>query len=192
MLRVIRAQAAVLCLVLLVSACGGKAKPVGKEMFASARSGLVVRKGPSATAERLGLIAYGGAVNVIGQEEKEEKIGDKTGHWARITYKGGEAYVFGGFLSDTKPAPAPGSDRPIAMVLGLENADTACNVEMQFEKGARETWPADFEICQKPIKGKRIRFQTKKSKVQAAACQGDPSCTQSDEVELIVSVEIVK
>lgn len=180
-------------LIVLISACGGKKeRPPGKEMFASARSGLVVRKGPATTSERLGLIAYGGSVHVTGQDEKQETIDGKTGNWTKIWYKGGEAFVFGGFLAAEKPAPAPVSGRPIATVITLQNADTACNVELQFENGGPEIWLADFPICEQQLQGKRIRFKTRKSKVIAASCQGDPACTQSEEVDLIVSVEIVK
>jgi hypothetical protein len=187
-------RAAALALILLVSVCGGKKeKPPGKEMFAAARSGLVVRKGPSASSERLGLVAYAGSVHVIGQDEKQETIDGKTGNWTKIWYKGAEAFVFGGFLSGEKPAaPAVPAGRPVATVITLQNADTACNVELQFENAGPEIWPADFSICQQQLQGKRIRFKTKKSKVMAASCQGDPSCTQSDEVDLIVSVEVVK
>lgn len=170
-------------------ACG-ETKPAGTEKFSTAQSGLIVRKGPSATAEKLGMISYGTAVKVLGEGDKEETIAGKTGRWERISFKGAEAWVFGGFLSSTKPAPRA-ADRT-ATVISLENADTACNVEMEFEKGAREIWPADFSICEKLSKGKRFRFKTEKSKVIAASCQGDPECKESEEVDLIVSVEIVK
>ncbi len=187
-------QIAAIALIVFTTACGGKKeKPPGKEMFAAARSGLVVRKGPAAATERLGLIAHGGSVHVIGQDEKQETIDGKTGNWTRIWYKGGEAFVFGGFLTDVKPvAAAPESGRPIATVITLQNADTACNVELQFENAGPEIWLADFAICQQQLQGKRVRFKTKKSKVIAASCQGDPACTESEEVDLIVSVEIVK
>ena len=172
-------------------ACGDTKPAAGTEKFSTAQSGLIVRKGPSATAEKLGMISYGTAVKVLGEGDKEETIAGKTGRWARISFKGGEAWVFGGFLADAKPAPRAAADR-IATAINLENADTACNVEMEFEKGVREIWPADFAICEKLSKGKRFRFKTEKSKVIAASCQGDPECKESKEVDLIVSVEIVK
>lgn len=187
--------ASVMLLAVLSTSCGEKA-PAGKEMYVSARSGLVVRKTPDAKGERIGLIAHGGKVVVVGQEGGDVTIAGKTGKWSKIKFKGQDAFVFGGFLNETKPEALPaapqGPDTSIATVVSLENADTACNVEMDFEGGGREIWPADFEICQKLKPGQRFRFKTRKEKVMAASCQGDPQCTQSDEVELIVSVQIVK
>ena len=82
----------------------------GIAMYASAKSGLVVRSTPSTNGKKLGLIPYRGEVTVLAQGDTEETISGKTGRWARIDYPDAgdqEAWVFGGILTASQPDTAP-------------------------------------------------------------------------------------
>jgi hypothetical protein len=72
------------------------------------------------------------------------------------------------------------------------NGDTSCLVAFKDDRGASTIEPADFEICmqEKTLKGKRVAFTYKAGRVQAASCQGDPNCTKSDTVVLIVGAKL--
>lgn len=157
----------------------------GIAMYASAKSGLVVRSEPSTGSKKLGLIPYRGEVTVLGQGDNEEKIAGKTGRWARIEHEGTEAWVFGGFLTASQPDKTPTAP----LVTGLSAGDIACYVELDY--GNRQTsMHAGFEICELPLVGKRITFKTEKTGVLAEACAGDMDCGKQDMVDLIVSVKV--
>ena len=71
------------------------------------------------------------------------------------------------------------------------NGDTSCLIAFKDDRGASTIEPADFELCmqEKTLKGKRVAFTYKVSRVQAASCQGDPNCKKSDLVVLIVAAK---
>lgn len=174
-------------LALSVSACGDDAGS-SIAMYASAKSGLVVRSGPGVANKKLGLIPYRGEVAVLEQTENTETIAGKTGRWARIEYAEapeGAAWVFGGFLTASEPAETPAAPK----VVSLQAGDIACYVELDYGNRT-DTLMADFEICERPLVGKRIRFETRKENVMAASCEGDPDCGESEVVDLITSVQV--
>ena len=160
----------------------------GIAMYASAKSGLVVRSTPSTNGKKLGLIPYRGEVTVLAQGDTEETISGKTGRWARIDYPDAgdqEAWVFGGFLTASQPDTAPAAP----LVTALNAGDVACYVELDY--GDRKTTEmADFAICEMPLVGKHIQFQTRPERVMADSCPGDPECGESETVDLIVSVQV--
>ncbi|MEQ9365810.1 MAG: SH3 domain-containing protein [Leptospirales bacterium] len=157
----------------------------GISMYASAKSGLIVRSAPSTGSEKLGLIPYRGEVTVLDQGESEETIAGKTGRWAKIDHNGQEAWVFGGFLTAGQPDKAAKAP----LVKGLSAGDVACYVELDYGD-RQETVMAGFEICEQPLVGKRVTFKTRKERVMAASCEGDPECGESETVDLIVSVQV--
>ncbi len=163
--------------------CGGDSG--GIAMYASAKSGLVVRSAPSTGSEKLGLIPYRGEVTVLDQGENEETIAGKTGRWAMIDYDGQDAWVFGGFLTASQPEKAPAAPK----VTSLQAGDVACYVELDYGN-RQESKMADFDICEMSLVGKRITFETRKERVMAASCEGDPECGESETVDLIVSVKV--
>lgn len=77
-------------------------------------------------------------------------------------------------------------------VVDMNMGDTSCLVEFKDDKGKEFFEPADFDLCTEPKKyvGKRVELAYKLSKVQAAACQGDPKCTKSDIVALVVGMKV--
>lgn len=80
----------------------------------------------------------------------------------------------------------------VGTVTSLDNGDIACYVHLRDDSGKVFTEMADFDICfQKPsLIGKRVTLTYKLEKVMAASCQGNPDCTKTDTVPLIVSAKI--
>ena len=182
------AQALMITGALALSACGGGESGSSIAMYASAKSGLVVRSGPGVANKKLGLIPYRGEVAVLEQSESTETIAGKTGRWARIEYAkagDGQAWVFGGFLPASEPEDAPEAPK----VVSLQAGDIACYVELDYGNRT-DSLLADFEICEQPLVGKRISFETRKENVMAASCEGDPECGDSEQVDLITSVKV--
>ncbi|MBL8516560.1 MAG: hypothetical protein JNM76_06290 [Betaproteobacteria bacterium] len=78
-------------------------------------------------------------------------------------------------------------------VVKMSMGDIACLVEFKDDKGNEFFESADFDLCTDPKKytGKRVELAYKLSKVQAESCQGDPNCSKSDIVPLVVGMKVV-
>lgn len=87
-----------------------------------------------------------------------------------------------------------GERKPVtATVVGLENADTACNVALKLDDGESAYETADFELCfqQPSLIGRRVELTWTLANVQAASCGGDPQCSDSERIALISAARIV-
>lgn len=77
---------------------------------------------------------------------------------------------------------------------GLEAGDVACYVELVVD-GEERFLHGDFELCPgggadaSGLIGQRVRFTTTSTQVQADSCEGDPECTDTQEVPLVVTLE---
>ena len=75
----------------------------------------------------------------------------------------------------------------------LENGDRACYVTLHQASGD-VTKPGDFELCAggtydaTELVGQRVRIATKKAPIQAASCQGNPDCGDSETVDLVIAI----
>lgn len=110
------------------------------------------------------------------------------------------AFVIAAACGGKSPAPATPGGAPAAPASGtvgtlkeLQNGDRACYVVVDVD-GAEQSLEGDFELCAggghdaTALIGQRVTWTTEKAKVQAASCQGDPDCTASDEVDLIMTL----
>jgi hypothetical protein len=90
-------------------------------------------------------------------------------------------------ITDGEPRPATGT------VVSLENADTACNVELRDDDGRTVHAAADFEVCfQEPnLVGRRVALSWTTANVQAESCGGDPECSDSERIALISAARII-
>jgi hypothetical protein len=79
-----------------------------------------------------------------------------------------------------------------ATVQSLTAGDIACYVELIDDKNKVSTQYADFKICEQDLVGKRVKLTYKSANVQAASCQGNPKCTATERVQLIVKAQVVK
>lgn len=75
----------------------------------------------------------------------------------------------------------------------LEPGDRACYVTLR-QAGGDVIKPGDFELCPKgtydatALVGQRVRIATKKAPIQAASCQGNPDCADSETVDLVIAI----
>ncbi len=90
-------------------------------------------------------------------------------------------------------APAPPATAPFVPVLeSLEHGDVACYVTLRYADGPKDML-ADFAICDmEEAIGSKVSIRTESQSVMAASCQGDPECTDSETVELIVDLRVVE
>jgi hypothetical protein len=90
-------------------------------------------------------------------------------------------------------APPPPGPAPVTLE-ALEPGDRACYVVVATPAGERSL-EGDFDLCPggahdaSALIGRRVTYTTKKANVLAASCQGAPDCTESDEVDLVVTLQ---
>jgi hypothetical protein len=107
-------------------------------------------------------------------------------------------------LLPLSPAPAASADngfvrvgdhskRSSGLVKELQNGDVSCVMVMSDQGGSEFIEAADFDICfQEPsLIGKRVRLAYRLERVIAESCQGDPECSDSEEVALVVKASII-
>jgi hypothetical protein len=96
----------------------------------------------------------------------------------------------------TTTANSGGGDAPAApagILKDLQNGDRACYVILEVD-GQEQSIEGDFDLCAGGPKdatalvGKRVTYTTERANVQAASCQGDPDCSDSDAVDLVVTI----
>jgi len=79
------------------------------------------------------------------------------------------------------------------VVVSLEAGDVACYVTLKDDAGKEFNELADFSICEtKPsLVGKRVALTYKLEKVMADECQGNPDCTKTKTVALIIAAKVI-
>lgn len=83
-------------------------------------------------------------------------------------------------------APSPG----VVVIKSLTPGDRACYVELENAQGQASDEMASFELCdQNELVGKRVHLQRKPTPIMAMSCEGNPECTKSETVNLIVAAK---
>ena len=105
------------------------------------------------------------------------------------------------FLSIPLLAATPGADtvtigkqtkKTIGVVKSLESGDVACYLSLVDDRGAAFDELADFEICeQSSLVGKRVLLKYEMANVMSDECQGDPDCTKTRMVPLVISAKVL-
>ncbi|NJL87830.1 MAG: hypothetical protein HC886_20565 [Leptolyngbyaceae cyanobacterium SM1_1_3] len=88
-------------------------------------------------------------------------------------------------ISPVKAQPTTGT------VQSLTSGDRACYVEIADDSGAIFTRFADFEICEQDLVGQRVEFTYETASIIAESCQGNPECSESEQVMLITQAEVI-
>lgn len=79
------------------------------------------------------------------------------------------------------------ADTGSVVIRSLDAGDRACYVGLENAKGKHIEALASFEICeQTDLIGKRVRLKRERASIMAASCAGNPDCTKSETVSLIV------
>jgi len=98
--------------------------------------------------------------------------------------------------SDSIPATAVRSDSssvdydvPVTLV-SMEDGDRACYLTVRTDGGAERTEFGDFRLCESgELVGQRVLLTATPSQVQAASCQGNPDCPDTEAVNLVTNVD---
>jgi len=76
-------------------------------------------------------------------------------------------------------------------VLDLVAGDVACYIRLDLHDDGVETptYEAEFQFCEDlSLIGRRVRLLFEQGSVQSAACEGDPDCTLTETIPLVVEV----
>lgn len=78
----------------------------------------------------------------------------------------------------------------VGTLQGMQAGDRGCYVQVMDATGAMQEHMASFEVCEDTaLVGQEARLFYEPQAVAAASCQGDPDCTDSETVLLLVRVE---
>lgn len=97
-------------LAVMIAACskgGNDATKSESVMYVDAGAGLRMRSSADTGAAVILTIPNGSQVAVLEIAEPQIEISGKTGRWTKVQYQGKEGWVFGGYLSASKPAASP-------------------------------------------------------------------------------------
>lgn len=104
-------------------------------------------------------------------------------------------------LSTPLLAATPGADtvtigkqtkKTIGVVKSLESGDVACYLSLVDDRGVAFDEMADFEICeQTSLIGKRVLLKYELANVMSDECEGDPDCTKTRTVPLVISAKVL-
>lgn len=82
--------------------------------------------------------------------------------------------------------------KTIGVLKSAESGDTACYLSLVDDRGVPFEEMADFEICEKPsLIGKRVLLTYEIANVMSDECQGDPDCTKTRAVPLVIAAKVL-
>jgi hypothetical protein len=82
--------------------------------------------------------------------------------------------------------------KTIGVLKSAESGDTACYLSLVDDRGVAFDEMADFEICeQTSLIGKRVLLKYEMANVMSDECQGDPDCTKTRSVPLVISAKVL-
>ncbi|WP_155523999.1 hypothetical protein [Nodosilinea nodulosa] len=73
----------------------------------------------------------------------------------------------------------------------LNAGDRACYVDVVNDQGQKFTEFANFEICEQNLVGQRVQLTYESGNIQAASCQGNPDCAETETVMLITQAQVI-
>lgn len=82
--------------------------------------------------------------------------------------------------------------KTIGVLKSAESGDTACYLSLVDDRGVAFDEMGDFEICeQTSLIGKRVLLKYEMANVMSDECQGDPDCTKTRAVPLVISAKVL-
>jgi len=90
-------------------------------------------------------------------------------------------------------APEGAAPDPVVTIRGLVAGDVACYVTVSDAAGRSREEMASFDLCEREreLVGRRVRLRHERAKVLAESCQGNPDCTETRTVQLVVEARPV-
>jgi hypothetical protein len=90
------------------------------------------------------------------------------------------------------PTLTVGKERKMTQgkLLSAESGDVACYLQLEDLDGEPFSEMAEFEVCEAAdaLIGRDLQLGYRLGSVMAQSCQGNPDCTDSDEVALVISL----
>ena len=87
--------------------------------------------------------------------------------------------------------PGNAQEPTMGTIQSLTAGDRACYVELIDDQGQLSTQFASFEICEQDLVGQQVQLTYTSGNIQAASCQGNPECNETETVMLITQVDAV-
>jgi len=94
----------------------------------------------------------------------------------------------------TAPSGHSAGKLKVVTLKALENGDRACYVIVETTEG-EQSLAGDFSLCEggdrdaTALLGQEVVYTTAPGKVAAVSCQGDPECTDSDDLDLVMTIK---
>ncbi|MBE9156165.1 hypothetical protein IQ265_04865 [Nodosilinea sp. LEGE 06152] len=85
--------------------------------------------------------------------------------------------------------PSVAQQPTTGIIRSLTVGDRACYVEVVNDQGGQFTEFANFEICEQNLVGQRVQLTYESGNIQAASCQGNPDCADTETVMLITQAQ---
>lgn len=80
----------------------------------------------------------------------------------------------------------------VATVVSMESGDVACYLQLEDGRGRRFQELADFDVCaRRELVGRRVSLTYELANVMADECQGDPDCTKTKRLPLVVKATVL-
>ena len=101
--------------------------------------------------------------------------------------------------SSSKPAPGPGVGTDVTYTLKeVSQGDAACYVTVVDAAGVETTHPGTFDLCPggaadaSNYVGFPVQLTFGTQPMMGPSCEGDPACTETEEVEAVTTITPVK
>lgn len=94
-----------------------------------------------------------------------------------------------------KTPPAPALNPEVLTLTELQNGDAACYVLAKKASGEEINLHGSFDLCEggpddaTGLIGKAVQLTIGKASVIAGTCEGDPECTEHEEVDFVYKVQ---
>jgi type IV secretory pathway VirB10-like protein len=98
---------------------------------------------------------------------------------------------------ETDKPPEPPAPAAVTLV-DVSQGDMGCYLEVEDAKGASVTHLGGFDLCPEgeadasAHMGEKVVLTLSKEEIPAGTCEGDPDCTDTEEVEVVTKVALAK
>lgn len=98
-------------------------------------------------------------------------------------------------ITTTTTTAAPPKAAEVFTLLAVQSGDAACYLTVKDSTGTDESLPADFDLCPggtsdaTPYVGSQVKLERRPDRVMADSCAGDPNCTATKTVDLVIAIK---
>jgi hypothetical protein len=95
----------------------------------------------------------------------------------------------------TTASGAPPKAAEVFTLVSVQAGDAACYLSVKDSNGAEQSLPADFDLCPGGTSdataqvGRKVTLERRPGQVMADSCSGDPNCTATKTVDLVIAIK---